>query len=85
MGAMAYRLGAYFNHDYQNVNGNNVRDYGVSLGVGLPVTGFKTTVNLGVEWKHRYTDPVALVKEDYLNITVSVNFNETAFFKNKIR
>ena len=26
-----------------------------------------------------------LLKEDYLNITVSVNFNEMWFWKNKIR
>ena len=83
---MTYRLGAFYNNDYMNVYGNDVRDYGVGLGFSFPaLLGNKTLVNLGVEWKHRYTAPTNLIKEDYLNITVSVNFNEMWFWKNKIR
>ncbi len=83
---MTYRLGAFYNNDYMNVNGNDVRDYGVALGFSFPaLAGNKTLVNLGVEWRHRYTAPTCLIKEDYLNITLSVNFNEMWFWKNKIR
>lgn len=83
---ITYRMGASYNHDYMNVNGNNVRDYGVAVGFSFPALGTnKTLVNLGVEWKHRYTAPTNMIKEDYLNITLSVNFNEMWFWKNKIR
>lgn len=82
---IAYRMGAYYNNDYLNVMGNKVRDYGLSLGFGFPALGSKTLVNLGVEWKHRYTSPVNLIKEDYLNVSLSVSFNEMWFWKNKIR
>ena len=83
---MTYRVGAFYNSDYMNVSGNDVRDYGVGLGFSFPaLAGNKTLVNLGVEWRHRYTAPTNLLKEDYLNITVSVNFNEMWFWKNKIR
>lgn len=82
---MTYRVGGHFNHDYMNILGNNVRDYGVSLGFTFPAPNTKTLVNLGVEWLHRYTAPNNLIKEDYLNITLSVNFNELWFWKNKIR
>ena len=83
---MTYRLGAFYNNDYMNVNGNDVRDYGLGLGFSFPaLAGNKTLVNLGVEWRHRYTAPTNLLKEDYLNITLSVNFNEMWFWKNKIR
>lgn len=82
---MTYRLGAFYNNDYMNVSGNDVRDYGLSLGFSFPALGSKTLVNLGVEWKHRYSVPTCLIKEDYLNITLSVNFNEMWFWKNKIR
>ena len=61
-----------------------MRQYGASFGLGLPVPGFKTVVNLGFEWRHRQATPVALVKEDYLNITIGINFNEMWFRKNKI-
>lgn len=82
---MTYRLGAFYNRDYQRVGDNGVRDYGVSGGFGFPALGSKTLVNLGFEWKHRYSNPVNLIKEDYFNITLSVTFNEMWFWKNKIR
>ena len=83
---MTYRMGGFYENDYMTVNGNNVRDYGVGIGFSFPaLAGNKTLVNLGVEWKHRYTAPTNLIKEDYLNITLSVNFNEMWFWKNKIR
>ena len=81
---MSYRLGAYYNRDYLIVLGNNVREYGVSMGVGFPVPTFKTTVNLGLEWKHRQASPQAIIKEDYLNITLGINFNEMWFRQSKI-
>ncbi|MGM9804076.1 MAG: OmpP1/FadL family transporter [Muribaculaceae bacterium] len=80
-----YRVGAYYNNDYMNIKGNDVRDYGVSAGVSLPVPGGKTMVNIGVEYKRRTSSPTVLVKEDYLNITLGVTFNEMWFWQNKIR
>ena len=87
LGAMQFRAGGFYNHDYLNIRGNNVRDYGVSIGVGLPVPGptGKTTVNIGLEWKRRTSSPTVLIKEDYFNITLGLNFNEVWFWKNKIR
>ena len=63
----------------------NVRDYGASIGVGLPAPNGKTTINLGVEWRHRESSPVQLITENYLNITLGVNFNELWFWKSRIR
>ncbi len=84
---MVYRVGAHYNRDYINVIGNNVRDYGISFGFGLPTSSItsKTMINIGFEWKHRISAPQLLIKEDYFNITLSVNFNELWFWKNKIR
>ena len=79
-----YRIGGFYNRDYVMVRGNNVRDYGVSLGLGLPVPGFKTIINLGFEYRHRQAYPMTLVKEDYFNITLGINFNEMWFRKNKL-
>lgn len=79
-----YRAGAFYDRDYLVVRGNNVREYGASVGLGLPVPGFKTTISLTVGWLHRQAYPASLIKEDYLNITLGVNFNEVWFLKNKI-
>ena len=84
---ITYRMGGFYNHDYLNVRGNNVRDYGMSIGFGLPTSSVtsKTQINLGLEWRHRVSSPVTLVSENYFNITLSVHFNELWFWKNKIR
>ena len=85
VGAMSFRAGAFYNHDYLNYSGNNLRDYGASIGVGLPAPGGKTTVNLGLEWRHRVSSPTQLITENYFNITLGVNFNELWFWKSRIR
>ena len=85
VGAMAFRAGVFFNHDYLNYSGNNVRDYGASIGLGLPAPNSKTTINLGFEWRHRETSPTQLITENYFNITLGVNFNELWFWKSRIR
>lgn len=82
---IAYRFGGYYCNDYLNINGNKVKEYGISFGGGLPTPEGKTIINLGVEWKHRVASPLALIRENYINITLGVNFNEVWFWKRKIR
>ncbi len=79
-----YRVGAYWSDDYLKLRGNQLREYGVTAGFGFPVPEFKTTVNLGFEWKHRQAHPNPLIKENYLCITIGVNFNEMWFQQSKI-
>ena len=81
---MPWRLGAYYTDDYLRIQGNRMKEYGVSLGTGFTAPGGKTMINLGFEWKHRQTAPVNLLGENYFNIMVGVNFNEVWFFKRKI-
>lgn len=82
---ITYRIGGFYNHDYVLVNGNNLRDYGISAGFGLPAPKSKTMINLGFEWRRREAHPATLIKEDYFNITLGINFNEMWFWRNKIR
>lgn len=82
---IAYRLGGYFANDYLNIKGNKVKEIGVTCGAGFPTPEGKTQINLGLEWKRRYATPNKLIGENYLNITLGVNFNEVWFWKRKIR
>ena len=84
-GGMVFRFGGHYTHDYINVTGNNVRDYGLACGISLPVAGGKSMVNIGLEWNHRYSKPVMLIRENYLNITLGITFNELWFWKSRIR
>ena len=82
---IAYRLGVYTGQDYLNINGNKVKETGITCGVGLPTPEGKTMINLGFEWKKRSASPMQLISENYFNITLGVNFNEVWFWKRKIR
>lgn len=67
------------------MRGNNVREYGLTMGFGLPAPGSKTVINLGFEWRHRQANPMPLIKENYFSVTLGVNFNELWFYQSKIR
>lgn len=82
---ITYRLGAYYCDDYLNINGNRLKEYGITCGFGLPTYEGKTLINLGFEWKRRAATPQELIRENYFNITLGVNFNEVWFWKRKIK
>ena len=86
---ITYRAGAYFVDDYLRIRANNtdnrMKEYGLTCGFGFPTPEGKTMVNLGVEWKKRFTAPTNLLTENYLNVTLGINFNEVWFWQRKIR
>ncbi|MDE6297227.1 MAG: hypothetical protein K2L89_05210, partial [Muribaculaceae bacterium] len=82
---VSYRLGAYYTNDYLNINGNRLKEMGVTCGFGFPTYEGKTMINLGLEWKNRRAHPQKLISENYFNITLGVNFNEVWFWQRKIR
>lgn len=81
---MPFRLGAFYTQDYLNIDGNRMKEYGVSLGTGFTAPKGKTMINFGLEWRHRKTSPVNMLRENYFNIMVGVNFNEVWFYKYKL-
>jgi len=82
---ITYRAGGFYNRDYMMVGDNNVREYGVSFGFGLPALASKTLINIGFEYRHRQAYPNPLLKENHFNIKLGINFNELWFFQNKIK
>lgn len=82
---ITWRLGGYYTHDYLNIRGNDVKEYGLTCGMGLPTPENRTLINLGFEWKHRAASPQKLISENYFNITLGVNFNELWFWQRKIK
>lgn len=85
---IAYRAGAFATEDYIRVGSNRVRERGLSIGFGLPAAAasmrVKTMINVGFEWRNRQATPNPLIKENYFNITLGINFNEVWFLQSKI-
>lgn len=82
---MTYRLGANYTRDYITIGDNSVKQFSLSCGFGFPTIEGKTVVNLGFEWMRRQASPQTLIREDYFNITLGLNFNELWFFQRKIK
>ena len=80
-----YRLGGYYSNDYVMVGSNSIREYGLSVGLGLPAPSSKTMVNLSFEYRHRAASPQKLVVENYWQLTLGFNINELWFWQNKLR
>lgn len=78
-----YRLGGYFSNTYLSIRGEQLQDYGITFGVGLPFKGTKTTFNLGMVLGQRGTLKNNLIKENYGIINVSFTLYDFWFLKRK--
>lgn len=78
-----YRIGGYYEQSYIMVGNNHVREFGVSCGLGFPLRGDKSILNLGFEYSHRNGTPNKLLSEDHLSVVISITFNEMWFWKRR--
>lgn len=82
---MPWRLGGFYTQDYLRIDGNSVKEYGLSLGTGFTAPRAKTMINVGLEWRHRYSTPFDLLTENFLSLNVGINFNEVWFYKRRLK
>lgn len=83
-----YRFGLRYDKTYLNLNGQDINDMAVSVGVGLPIRaqpgiGAYYKINLSAEMGQRGTLSSNLVKERYFNFTVSFMLNDRWFQRYK--
>jgi hypothetical protein len=81
-----YRAGAYYSDSYINVGGNQYKEYGATLGFGLPINDRRSFLNLAFDFTMIKPDvsSIGMIDEKYFKITLSYTFNELWFFKRKI-
>jgi hypothetical protein len=80
-----YRAGAYYSNSYVKVKGTGYDEYGVSLGLGIPMIDKRSFLNLAFEYSILSPEMKTLLKEQYLKFTLSYTFNELWFFKRKLQ
>lgn len=78
-----YRIGASYATPNVKVNGlDGPKEYGVTAGVGLPLThAGKSVLNVGLEWKKRAPSTTSHITENYLMLHLGITFNERWFMK----
>ena len=80
---MSYRVGGYYTDHYIQVKGYQMKDYGITFGVGLPMNKTKSSFNIAFTMGTRGTTEYNLVKENYGIITFSVTLHDLWFYKRK--
>ena len=88
-----YRAGFRHQRLYYNFFGQELTEYGITFGLGLPIIrGYTLTeervdllnhVDLSVEYVNRGTTSNGLIQEQYLVFSIGLNFNDKWFIKRK--
>jgi len=80
---MSYRAGGYYTKSYLMVNGQQLEDYGITFGVGLPVKTLRSSINVAFTLGTRGTTEYNLVQENYGIITFNVTLHDLWFRKRR--
>jgi len=78
---VVYRAGARFEETGININGEDINEFGISFGVGLPVGRIFSNINVGFEVGRRGTKSSGLVQENFFNAFLSLSLNDRWFEK----
>ena len=81
---VTYRAGLRYENTGLVIKNEDINEFGISFGVGLPVGRKLSNVNLGFEYGSRGTTSSNLVKENFFNLNISLSLNDKWFQKRKI-
>ena len=80
---IVYRTGVRFEDTGLRINNEDIKEFGISFGVGLPVGRIFSNANLGFEIGTRGVDTADLVKENFVKFQMSLSLNDRWFEKRK--
>jgi hypothetical protein len=87
---IAYRLGGYYNKTFLQLDGQDIKEMGVSFGIGLPIGYYNpigqsySRINLGFSLGKRGTLESNLLQEMNVQLRLGVNLNDIWFIKRRI-
>ena len=82
---ITYRFGAYYKDTGMNLYNEDISDFGITFGLGLPALRGISNMNIGFELGQRGKNTNRLVKEQYINLHIGISLNDTWFIKRKIK
>ena len=80
---VVYRAGIRYQETGLEYRGQDINEFGISFGLGIPAGRLFTNANLGVEYFERGTTSNNLVKENFISVFLSFSFNDKWFIKSK--
>ena len=77
-----YRIGFHYAEPYVKVNGKEgAREYGASLGFGLPIFRSKSVLNISGQYVKVSPKVKGMLEENYLRLNIGLTFNDRWFMK----
>ncbi len=80
---IVYRAGVHFENTGLEINNETINEFGMSFGLGLPIGGFFSNANIGLEVGKRGTTNQNLIQENFVNLQFSLSLNDRWFQKRK--
>ncbi|MES2812511.1 MAG: hypothetical protein V4670_08595 [Bacteroidota bacterium] len=80
---ITYRAGLRYEKTGLVVRNESIKDQALTLGLGFPLGGTFSNINLGFELGKKGTTNAGLVQENYMNFSVGLSFNDRWFVKRK--
>jgi hypothetical protein len=80
-----YRLGFRYENTYLNINGQPIKEFGISFGLGFPFNRSKSMLNFAFEFGNKGTVENSLVQENFLKFTFGLTIYERWFLKSKYK
>ena len=81
---VTYRAGAKLTKTGLLINDKEINNFGITFGVGLPLGGSFSNLNIGFELGRMGTTDADLVEESYLKMNLGLSLNDKWFQKRKI-
>jgi hypothetical protein len=79
-----YRVGAFYENSYLTLNGIQLKTYGVTFGLGLPLSHtYRSLLNVSCEIGRLGTTDNDLIKETYAKMTLHFFLHDRWFYKSK--
>ncbi|MFZ4678746.1 MAG: hypothetical protein ACOYLP_01120 [Flavobacterium sp.] len=80
---IVYRGGVRYENTGLVIQDKSITDFAANIGLGIPLSGTFTNINIGLEIGKRGTKYYNLVEENYFNLSVGLSLSDKWFVKRK--
>ena len=80
---VTYRAGIKYTESGMVANNKEINNFGITFGVGLPLGGSFSNINLGFELGEKGTIDASLIEESYFKVSVGLSLNDANWFRKR--
>ena len=78
-----YRVGCFYENSYLTINGEQIKGYGITFGLGLPFSRALSSLNISAELGRLGSTQNSLIRESYAKFTLHLLLHDRWFINRK--